>query len=241
MMRLAELKDLPALEQLEKSCFPSHRCSNRRSLRMSIQSPTQIVMLLDAPENGELAGALILICYKSSLRIYSLAVRPEYRTRGYGGSLLDEVFEYARQNGFQKITLEADKQNQKLVEWYCRYGFEVRETIKDYYATGEDAVRMRKMLQLDTDQSLLDSPNLIVVDQPKNWPFSIPRTQVVSAKTYLSNPHYQNSSLYRIFNLCHSFKPHKFGYYVSLLASARDQRVIPNVTSLRDLSSVSLV
>ncbi|MCF8229209.1 MAG: RimK-like ATPgrasp N-terminal domain-containing protein [Bacteroidales bacterium] len=53
-------------------------------------------------------------------------------------------------------------------------------------------------------------------------------------REYINNPLYQNTSAFRIFNLCSSYKYQSYGYYVSLLASARGQRVIPNITTIRD-------
>ena len=239
MTRIADRDDLPFLEHLEESCFPPRRRSTRRSLRMSITSPAQVVMIQEAANSeGEPVdiGAAILLRYRSSLRIYSLAVLPEYRGSGAGRELIENIFKFANENSYYRLFLEADSTNEKLVQWYQRCGFEVVETLPDYYGPNEPAVRMR------TDLPRPETPlNLIVVDKVKDWPFEIPGTEVVAAKAYLDSATYQNSTLVRVFNLCRSFKPHKFGYYVSLLASARDQRVIPNVTSLRDLSSTTLV
>jgi len=243
-MKIATLDDLSFLDQLESRCFPEHRRSNRRSLRVSITSPAQIVMILEAsPDEGppRNVGAAILLNYKNSLRIYSLAVDPDYQKHGYGAELIEGIITHARENGYHRLTLEADAENKKLIGWYEKFGFETVEMLPDYYAAGEPAVRMRKELVSNEANDPDQRNNVIVVDNPKSWPLDIPGTEVIAAKTYLSSQKYQNSNLFRIFNLCKSFKPHKFGYYVSLLASARDQKVIPNVTSLRDLSSVTLV
>ncbi|WP_146505421.1 GNAT family N-acetyltransferase [Rubinisphaera italica] len=243
-MRIAQLEDLSYLEHLEALCFPESRRSPRRSLRMSIQSASQIVMICETKaEEGppQKVGAVILLNYKNSLRIYSLAIDPQFQSQGFGSLILEDVLAHARQHGYRRVSLEADSGNKKLIRFYERFGFEVTDTLPDYYAKGEPAVRMRKELFADDLPQVDERPNVIVLENAKHWPFEIPGTQVVLATTYLSSPRYQNSSLFRVFNLCCSFKPHKFGYYVSLLASARDQRVIPNVTALRDLSSVSLV
>ncbi|MDD4000929.1 MAG: RimK family protein, partial [Bacilli bacterium] len=45
----------------------------------------------------------------------------------------------------------------------------------------------------------------------------------------------------RIFNLCSSYDYQSLGYYVSLLASARLQRVIPNVATIRDFSDQLII
>ena len=61
------------------------------------------------------------------------------------------------------------------------------------------------------------------------------------SKGYITEKEFQALKNVRIFNLANSYQYQKMGYYVSLLASARDHRVIPNVTTLRDFSSLSLI
>ena len=84
-------------------------------------------------------------------------------------------------------------------------------------------------------------PILLVVNNPKNWPLEIPGVDVVQARRYITDPVFTHVPGARVFNLCTSYRYQTTGYYVSLLAAARGHRPIPDVGTLRDLNSRSLV
>ncbi|WP_210464941.1 RimK family protein [Rufibacter roseolus] len=82
---------------------------------------------------------------------------------------------------------------------------------------------------------------LVVVNNPKDWDLDIEDVEVVDAQRYLTDPAYTEIKSARIFNLCRSYKYQSSGYYVSLLAEARGHRAIPNVTTIQDLKSQTIV
>ncbi|MDR8391662.1 RimK family protein [Aliifodinibius sp. S!AR15-10] len=82
---------------------------------------------------------------------------------------------------------------------------------------------------------------LFVVNNPRNWPLQIPEGEIVSAKLYLSDSRYSNLKNVRLFNLCRSYRYQSIGYYVSLLAMARGHKPMPNVLTIQDLKSSSMV
>jgi len=84
-------------------------------------------------------------------------------------------------------------------------------------------------------------PILIVVNDPKQWPFQIPNVDVIDARSYLTRPEYTDMRGVKVFNLCKSYKYQSAGYYVSLLAEARGHRPLPSVTTIQDLKSQTIV
>lgn len=82
---------------------------------------------------------------------------------------------------------------------------------------------------------------LIVVNEPKEWPFQIPNVDVVGARSYLTGPEYSDMRGVKVFNLCRSYRYQSAGYYVSLLAEARGHRPLPSVTAIQDLKSQTIV
>ena len=82
---------------------------------------------------------------------------------------------------------------------------------------------------------------LIVVERPENWPLEIPDAQVVTASDYLPDPRFAELNRAKVFNLCRSYAYQTAGYYVSLLAEAREHRPLPSVTTTQDLRQSSLV
>ena len=81
---------------------------------------------------------------------------------------------------------------------------------------------------------------VIVTDDPKSWEFLSPLAPVVEATEYLSDEGYHQNKSLRVINLCQSYNYQTIGYYVSLLAHARDHKAIPSVLSLQDVLSNSL-
>lgn len=83
--------------------------------------------------------------------------------------------------------------------------------------------------------------NLIVLDNPAHWTFDIEEVEAVSARAYLSERRYATMKNARVFNLCRSYRYQSTGYYVSLLAAARDHRAVPSVTTMQDFKSQTII
>jgi glutathione synthase/RimK-type ligase-like ATP-grasp enzyme len=83
--------------------------------------------------------------------------------------------------------------------------------------------------------------SVVVVDEPREWPAHFEGVEVVAAWDYLTKPAFHKPKGRRIYNLCHSYRYQSSGYYVSLLAAARGQRPLPDVTTIQDLRWRSVV
>src|SRR3990167_7816272 len=83
--------------------------------------------------------------------------------------------------------------------------------------------------------------SIVVINKPKDWKFQIQDVEVVSAKAYLTDLKYSEISNLRVYNLCQSYRYQGIGYYVSLLAEARGHRSFPNITTMQDLKSQSII
>jgi len=83
--------------------------------------------------------------------------------------------------------------------------------------------------------------NLIIVDNPQNWPLQIPEVEVISSRTYLTDPQFSKQRRVRVYNLCRSYRYQRVGYYVSLLAEARGHQPLPGVMAIQDLKSRTIV
>lgn len=65
--------------------------------------------------------------------------------------------------------------------------------------------------------------------------------KVVPAREYLTNPLYSELRGVKVFNLCRSYRYQSNGYYVSLLAEARGHKPLPNVATILDLKSQTVI
>jgi len=81
---------------------------------------------------------------------------------------------------------------------------------------------------------------ILVTDDPTSWEFLSDLAPIVHASDYLSDAAYLESGSMRIINLCRSYQYQTIGYYVSLLAQARNHRAIPSVLSIQDVLSATL-
>lgn len=83
--------------------------------------------------------------------------------------------------------------------------------------------------------------NLLVVDNPADWPLETEGLTVVPARAYLTDAAYGEDRSSRVFNLCRSYRYQSLGYYVSLLAEARGHKPLPHASTIEDLQSQNLV
>ena len=62
--------------------------------------------------------------------------------------MLESAVQRARARGCDRIHLEADSRNLRLVDWYRIHGFEPVRKLEDYYAPGWCALRMSRKLKV---------------------------------------------------------------------------------------------
>lgn len=79
-----------------------------------------LAQLVNRPENP-------YIYERQYLHIDQMAVNPEYRSKGYGERLMQQVFDLARSLGVQTVTLNVWVFNQRAIAFYERQGFTVRD------------------------------------------------------------------------------------------------------------------
>lgn len=67
------------------------------------------------------------------LELFSLAILPEYRNRGIGSAILEDIIDFALKHGYDGIQLQVDhKTRKKLQPFYERFGFKsVDEELED--------------------------------------------------------------------------------------------------------------
>jgi glutathione synthase/RimK-type ligase-like ATP-grasp enzyme len=83
--------------------------------------------------------------------------------------------------------------------------------------------------------------SLIVVENPKRWPFEIEGIEVVPARTYLVDSRFAGMERVAVYNMCRRIRYQSVGYYVSLLAAARGHRPMPSVATLQALGHLPLL
>ena len=77
---------------------------------------------------------------------------------------------------------------------------------------------------------------VFVIDRTQDWPFELPGSTVVAARSYLAEATGGGGDV-QVINLCRADRYQGRGYYVSLLAEARGHRPLPDVKTVEDLKS----
>lgn len=81
---------------------------------------------------------------------------------------------------------------------------------------------------------------IIVTDDPDSWHFLAEHAPIIHASQYLSGDYENINHTLRVINLSQAYDHQTIGYYVSLLAHARDHKAIPSVHSIQDVLNTSL-
>jgi ribosomal protein S18 acetylase RimI-like enzyme len=114
----------------------------RRSLSFNLREPHCQVYIARFGGNelscGEPVGRLRVYDMDHEVGIYGFVVRPEYRGRGYGRQMLEEVIRDIRSHSTKPIMLEVDTDNVVALNLYRSIGF-VTKRIYEYYEIGVTA------------------------------------------------------------------------------------------------------
>lgn len=142
-IELAQVSDLKEIFELEQLCFNAEAFSRRQLRYLLTQAKGHFLLSREA---GKISAFMVLLgkAKCSGMRLYSVAVSPDFRGRGLGQAMLAEALQRAQADGFQYVTLEVSEINEPAVKLYLREGFEVFGERRAYYKDGSKALLMRK-------------------------------------------------------------------------------------------------
>ena len=144
--------DLSRVVEINQICLPENY-SNSFFMELYEKFPRTFIV---AETDGILIGYVICRIERDlsslSLRpfsitkkghIISIAVLPEYRSKGVGSALAKEALEaMSAHYDAEYCYLEVRASNTSATNLYRKLGFEVERTIRGYYSDGEDAYIM---------------------------------------------------------------------------------------------------
>ena len=100
----------------------------------------------------EVAGYGVLSVAAGEAHILNICVNPDYRSRGYGEKLLDEMLFRARTASVRQIFLEVRPSNERAIALYRKKGFHQVANRPAYYQAHqgrEDAAVLAKKLVIE--------------------------------------------------------------------------------------------
>jgi ribosomal-protein-alanine N-acetyltransferase len=138
-LRPLQLRDLSAIEEIERSSYPTPW--SRSMFAGELAKPSSIC--LGAFEETRLVGYLIVSRYVDAWHVMNVAVIPEERRHGIASALLRQLFELTEGDDRRGYTLEVRVSNAGAIALYERLGFEPRGVRRGYYTDNrEDALIM---------------------------------------------------------------------------------------------------
>jgi ribosomal-protein-alanine acetyltransferase len=140
----AQPEHLAAIMQIEKACFGPD-AFNIRQMRYLIHSGNPFFVVF---YHEILAGYAVTLIRKNSkiIRLYALAVHPEYQGKGLANKLLLNSIELSQKMNMKQINLEVRTDNEAAINLYERKGFQVTERLPEYYKDRADGFKMKLLL-----------------------------------------------------------------------------------------------
>ena len=135
-IRRATEGDLPLLLSAEARLFPADPWGGS-ALAGHLAAPHTLSLLLFS--DGVFAGYLFAGFSPPEGELYRIAVLPEYRRRGFGRLLLDELFRAADEREADSIWLEVRESNVAARSLYAAAGFDLVSRRENYYRDPREA------------------------------------------------------------------------------------------------------
>lgn len=141
-IRAWEQKDIPTLAEMEKRCFTDPW--TEQMLSDTLKLPVYHGFLVE--EEDKILGYASLIVVCEDAEVGNIAVDFPFRGKGISKLLMDAMLQRAKSLGATHCFLEVRVSNVVAIALYEKYGYEKFGIRAKYYADGEDAFVMRKVL-----------------------------------------------------------------------------------------------
>jgi ribosomal-protein-alanine N-acetyltransferase len=126
-VREIRMADMNGIMEIERQAFPKSGYPKEVILDYASKYPDSFIVL---EMDHEIAGYLI---YDRGGHIFSMAVKPLYRRKGFG----KRMFVHARDQAEGKLWLEVRSKNTGAIRFYEAMGMRVRGRVPRYYETDD--------------------------------------------------------------------------------------------------------
>ncbi len=142
VIRRAEERDIHEIAELEKLCFPTPW--SEQSFRDEIIKNAIAVYMVTEDQNlGRIVGYAGLWRILDEGHVTNVAIHPDYRGRGLGKKMMEELLRCVEDQAVCRETLEVRISNEAAIRMYYDLGFREAGRRKGYYEdNGEDAIIM---------------------------------------------------------------------------------------------------
>ncbi len=144
LIRNWKYADIYRITEIEAECFPKEAWTFRM---FADWFQSSAFYGLVAEEDGEIIGYGGLTVGYDDVDLENIAVAEEYRNRGVGRKILQELIREATMRKKDRMFLEVRISNAPAMLLYLKNGFVGNNVRPRYYADGEDALVMIKKLK----------------------------------------------------------------------------------------------
>jgi ribosomal-protein-alanine N-acetyltransferase len=148
LVRNAASADFPTLLKIDKASFPPGIAYD--FVELSYFMRRKGARTLVAEVDGDIVGFLLLeiMSRRKAATLVTIDIRAEHRRKGYGTELLARSEQILREAAILRYELQVDTANADAMVFYRKHGFVIVNTLKGYYANGNDAYLMVKEISL---------------------------------------------------------------------------------------------
>lgn len=139
IVRLIEEKDIPQIMDIENASFSVPWSEN--SFRDELVNSVAIYLVAEVNEK--------VVAYIGMWKVFdeghitNVAVLPSYRGKGIGQTVVNRLFDVAKENDITRLTLEVRRSNSNAIKLYEKSGFVNCGIRPNYYTEPkEDAIIM---------------------------------------------------------------------------------------------------
>ncbi|MFC0445171.1 peptidase C39 family protein [Pseudidiomarina halophila] len=191
---------LDALELIEQASFTTDLIS-RRSFKRFID---QGIGDFQVAQLGDRVVGYYIVLYRQATqlaRLYSLAVLPEFRQRGFGKVLLDAAEEDADERHCLFMRLEVKIDNYAALSLYHGAGYYDMEIRPEYYEDDSDALVLQKLLPRFEPSAGDNGGQRLVPYRTQTTDFTCGPASLLMAMAYFDipsrDPHHEELEIWR--------------------------------------------
>ena len=135
--------DLPEVLVIENESFPTPWTPGMFRRELESGHSRCLCLRIESAERPIVVAYIIFWMISGEIHLHSLAVKKEYRKRGFSLALLKKMKEIALENNVAVQTLEVRESNTEAIKLYQKNGFVVKGIRPKYYTeTSENALIM---------------------------------------------------------------------------------------------------
>jgi ribosomal-protein-alanine N-acetyltransferase len=142
MIRKATKKDILFLLEIENEVFDQENFPlSKNSFYYHIRQNNLFVYII----NAKVVAYILWLERKRYYRLYSIGVVQEYQGQKIAQKLLKYSFSFLKDKYY---TLEVKTTNQKAIQLYKKYGFQITKGLRDYYPDCDGYLMMKNKEQI---------------------------------------------------------------------------------------------